>query len=597
VFLLMAEPPCGMPQMNLAASLETWRDRFSLRQQITAAVAALCLVLVLGCALVAAEIARRQASERIERSVVAVAENMAMRLETYMEERFRDVRDVATLPALDDAWRSDGAAIRGTLEHMQRSMPDFAWLGFVGTNGTVLAASQGLLEGASVAERPWFHAGRREASVIDVHDAKLLAEMLGPKANGEPFRFVDIAVPVKGPSGATEAVLGAHLSWDWAARVRDELMELLDPAARTSIWVLRADGRVLLGPDFDSQPIAAEQIARVNAGEALSFIDSTGDDMLAGVVRTTPSTETDLGWIVVARRPVAVAMAGVEQMTWAIAGIGFVLAVIGAGVAWFATKRLTRPLDELTDEVDSIGRGSTGAITSHRGGSSDVRRLSTAIRSLLRRVGTAEDAQHEAEREIDTMQARMEEKTRTLGEHISTLQQLADTDPLTRLLNRRAFMVFAGDAMNYFRRYSRDICILVIDIDFFKRVNDSYGHGAGDDVIEFVGLAIQSEIRTTDKVARFGGEEFVVLLRETDLGNATMLAERMRQHIASSVVHARGHTEINVTASIGLAMAQRDDRDIADVIERADRALYVAKTTGRNRVVSDAEPQPISDAA
>jgi diguanylate cyclase (GGDEF)-like protein len=118
----------------------------------------------------------------------------------------------------------------------------------------------------------------------------------------------------------------------------------------------------------------------------------------------------------------------------------------------------------------------------------------------------------------------------------------------------------------------------------------------GDDVIEFVGRTIQSEIRTTDKVARFGGEEFVVLLRETELGNATMLAERMRQHIADSVVQARGHTDINVTASIGLAMAQREDRDIADVIERADRALYIAKTTGRNRVVSDMD-EPISDAA
>jgi diguanylate cyclase (GGDEF)-like protein len=88
----------------------------------------------------------------------------------------------------------------------------------------------------------------------------------------------------------------------------------------------------------------------------------------------------------------------------------------------------------------------------------------------------------------------------------------------------------------------------------------------------------------------------VVLLRETDLGNAFLLAERIRHQIGSGVVEARGQTIVNVTASIGLALAHSDDRDIADVIERADRALYLAKTSGRNRVVTEVRG-PVSDAA
>jgi diguanylate cyclase (GGDEF)-like protein len=98
---------------------------------------------------------------------------------------------------------------------------------------------------------------------------------------------------------------------------------------------------------------------------------------------------------------------------------------------------------------------------------------------------------------------------------------------------------------------------LVIDIDFFKRVNDTFGHGAGDDVIEHVGKCIQAEVSTTDKVVRFGGEEFVVLLREADLGNAFLLAERLRQQISGGAIEARGKKIVGVTASVGLAMAHR----------------------------------------
>jgi len=179
----------------------------------------------------------------------------------------------------------------------------------------------------------------------------------------------------------------------------------------------------------------------------------------------------------------------------------------------------------------------------------------------------------------------MEEKTRRLGEDMSALQILADTDPLTRLLNRRAFQVYAADAMNYFRRYNRDLAILMVDIDFFKRVNDTYGHSVGDDVIQAVGDIVSSSVRTTDKVARFGGEEFVVLLREIDATAARTLADRIRQTIADRLIATRSHETINVTASIGLAIASRDDRDITDVMERADRALYRAKSGGRNLVV------------
>ncbi|MFN7103828.1 MAG: GGDEF domain-containing protein, partial [Pseudorhizobium sp.] len=120
----------------------------------------------------------------------------------------------------------------------------------------------------------------------------------------------------------------------------------------------------------------------------------------------------------------------------------------------------------------------------------------------------------------------------------------------------------------------------------FKRVNDTYGHSAGDEVIRAVGTLISNEIRSTDRVARFGGEEFVVLLRETDEHLAATLADRLRRKISELRV-ASGDQKINFTASVGCAMSDESSRDVEDVIQRADKALYAAKSAGRNSVAVD----------
>jgi diguanylate cyclase (GGDEF)-like protein len=581
---------------RFSLDFSSWRDRLSLGQQMAVVMAILCLTLVLGSTIVAATLARQQAAERVEASMEALASNMAVRLDSYMAERFRDLNDLATLDAMRGVWVSGPDGIRSVLGQLQASLPAYTWIGFARPDGTVVAATRGMLEGASVAERPWFIAGLEGPMVGDVHDAKLLAGLLGDQASGEPFRFVDVAVPVSGPDGQLAGVLGAHMSWTWSNEIRDTLLSAVDPALQTGIWILSAGGQTLLGPEFGEVPIDPQVLGAVGDKPSHTFIDSdNGPAALAAVVPAASTADNGLGWQVVARRPLSAAFAGANQLAISILLVGLVLAVIGVTIAWVVAGRMARPLKQLAEQVDLVGRDPNVTMVDREHGSSDIQMLSASVRSLLRRIGTAEDAAFLAERAADSLQQKMDEKTRSLGEHISALQQLADTDPLTRLLNRRAFLVFASDAMAYYRRYGRDIAILVVDIDYFKRVNDTYGHGAGDDVIEMVGRVISGEVRTTDKVARFGGEEFVVLLRETEVDGAVALAERIREKVSETMIDARGHGAINVTVSIGLAMAETRDRDVADVIERADHALYAAKTGGRNQVVS--ETSAISAAA
>jgi diguanylate cyclase (GGDEF)-like protein len=135
--------------------------------------------------------------------------------------------------------------------------------------------------------------------------------------------------------------------------------------------------------------------------------------------------------------------------------------------------------------------------------------------------------------------------------------------------------------MRYFQRYNRSIAMLMVDIDHFKRVNDQHGHAAGDAVIRRIGELIAQTLRETDKVARFGGEEFVVLLREVSEHEAHDLAERIRLVIADGSIAFDGK-ELAVTVSIGCAAVTGHDRDVEELIERADRALYAAKSAGRN---------------
>ena len=183
----------------------------------------------------------------------------------------------------------------------------------------------------------------------------------------------------------------------------------------------------------------------------------------------------------------------------------------------------------------------------------------------------------EASRAVQAAQDRIER----IGADLQAMKLIANRDALTGLLNRRAFLPLAKDALGDFRRVQRPLSVLMIDIDHFKRVNDRYGHPAGDVVIRKVGTIINDTIRTTDKVARFGGEEFVVLLNDNNAAGAAIIAERIRQTVASTVFEA-DNDRLLATISIGIAEAEKFDTDIDRIIERADRALYEAKSRGRN---------------
>lgn len=178
---------------------------------------------------------------------------------------------------------------------------------------------------------------------------------------------------------------------------------------------------------------------------------------------------------------------------------------------------------------------------------------------------------------------------RSLKQSLEELKHLSVKDPLTELYNRRFLAERLPQEIKRASRYGRNLSLIMLDIDHFKLVNDTHGHGAGDAVLKICAAALQEAIRQdVDWAARYGGEEFLLILPETDHGGALVVAERLREQFEAAPLQV-GELAISITASFGVSTYPHDRRGALGteaLLEAADRALYQAKKTGRNKVCS-----------
>ncbi|WP_413702011.1 GGDEF domain-containing protein [Psychromonas sp. KJ10-10] len=161
---------------------------------------------------------------------------------------------------------------------------------------------------------------------------------------------------------------------------------------------------------------------------------------------------------------------------------------------------------------------------------------------------------------------------------------LANTDYLTNLYNRRFFMEQGEREFSRYKRHNSPFAIISVDIDHFKHINDDFGHPAGDHVLKIVSQLLQKSIRNEDILARIGGEEFTIILPETSLLSAKILAERTRESIQKQIIEYQKEIYIRVTVSLGVTLVKTKDDNFDDVLLRVDEALYEAKENGRNQV-------------
>ncbi len=183
---------------------------------------------------------------------------------------------------------------------------------------------------------------------------------------------------------------------------------------------------------------------------------------------------------------------------------------------------------------------------------------------------------YQQEKHIKCQQIQLQDKNKEL-------QRLATTDPLTGLVNRRHFEEKISVEMSRIKRYDKKACLLNLDMDNFKTVNDKFGHPAGDALLKGIAALLREQRRQTDVIARMGGEEFALLLVETDEEKGRIVAEKIRKKIKQKTFIIEGH-KINITASVGMTLIDRNTASYAEAYKYADRALYKAKAKGKDRV-------------
>jgi diguanylate cyclase len=212
-------------------------------------------------------------------------------------------------------------------------------------------------------------------------------------------------------------------------------------------------------------------------------------------------------------------------------------------------------------------------------------------REVLGTVGSLSEVLEERRERQRARMTSLGETVRALGDQLASARRDGETDPLTRLFNRKALDAYLEESVRMCGGFARDACLVLVDVDHFKGINDTAGHLTGDEVLRGVADALSRVfLRKSDFVARFGGDEFAVVLRDTPLPEAARLCDRVLSRVRTLRV-PNGERQVSVTLSIGGAALTPED-DVNGWFARADRGLYAAKAAGRDRFVVGGPPLP-----
>lgn len=503
----------------------------------------------------------------------ALAKAAATVFSENLLERRREIELLSLTPLYRNA-PLDNAEFQASLERLKGSYPHYSWLGLTDDSGTVRAATSGHLLGANVAQRPWFAGGRQGIFSGDLHEALLLSKLLGKAESGQPIRFIDFSAPVYDAKGKLRGVLGAHIHWQWASRVMAVVTPPNAREARLDIFVVSKDKQIIFPDEANPRLRLPQALVDEKTGDG-RFSDWGDGDLYLGATAAIldPVAGTPLGWRVVVRQPRTVVLSGVTKLQRIVLTVSVAAALVFLLLAWGVASGISRPLEKLTEQARRLEEGDENISFDMREGSTELRRLASA---LHRMAGKLLDSKH-------TLEARVAERTEELQMLNRQLESLARTDALTQVANRLAANERLGMEFSRFRRSAQAYTVLMLDIDFFKRVNDGHGHPVGDAVLQHVAAVIGRLLRQTDFMARVGGEEFMVLLPMTPLAQALGVAEQIRTVVNESPIDPVG----KVSVSIGAATVASHDADADEAVRRADGCLYRAKEQGRNRVIGD----------
>ncbi|MHA3103189.1 sensor domain-containing diguanylate cyclase [Acinetobacter sp. ANC 3791] len=551
--------------------MDSFRNRLLVLFTALSFTLGLCITLYIG------KIASEQMAKEKGQILYLSAKSISNTLANSLTEREREIVLLGQSPFFAEA-DFHNPRVQLKLDQVKKSYQYYAWLGIANPLGKVEVAANQLLQGTDVTERPWFINGLHHVYLGDVHKAVLLAKKIKAINPNEPMRFIDFATPIYDPvTHKVKGVLAAHADWSWASHVLNSSLSQDATEKGIEVFIVNKNGEIL----YPFKRIGQVKPPAFNQQRSIYFLDHWNEnkEYLTTDVPVLSKTQMSLGWHVVIRQPVAIALADVRSLQHQIMLIGVILSLVLMVITYKLANKFSAPIEILARTAHAVEHGQENLNFETKTTIREIKALSQSLESMTE---TLLSQKHQLEEANLNLEKKVQERTQELEIANNELAKLARYDALTGLHNRRAFNNYIEYLFEQMSRTQQVYAVLLMDIDFFKKVNDTYGHEVGDHVLQRVAELLPSAIRTTDFVARFGGEEFVVLLPATVLDEAVLVAEKIRQTIAQENI-IENHP---ITASIGVSVALQQDAEVNDTIRRADKCLYIAKEQGRNQVVA-----------
>jgi diguanylate cyclase (GGDEF)-like protein len=483
---------------------------------------------------------RRAIEAKLNEQLAASSSQSSREVGLWLKERLYDLRVVASSYEVTENLGGAGSRrVRDYLVSVNERLPDFNDLTVLTPDRRVIAFTG---RGQEELRLPgdWLRKVRDGDPVLG--DPQ--------RADSGSAATMQVAVPSFSVTGRLVGVVVARLNLEGI----EPPLSVLIASPGSRILVARPDGRsiVHIGGTSDSLPEATLRALEAADGASVAFVAPDGVDVL-GVLAQVPGVD----WMTIAATPASTAYADIRRLrnTTILLVLGLLL-VVGS-LAYGLGLLVVLPLERLSRAADQVARGDLDVEVPVSGGG-EVSQLTNVFNDMVGRLRDGRTA----------------------------LERLSVTDDLTGLANRRHLDTELARELERHRRHNRQFAILMLDVDKFKVLNDTYGHPAGDAVLRELAKVLKDCTRRGDTAARFGGEEFMLILPETPAAGALHLAENIRASVEERSVAIEGGKEVRATVSIGLARFPDHGKTAEELIAAADGALYRSKQAGRNRITS-----------